>query len=351
MFMRLSYVQVQARNPACKVTAVIHPQQAPDRNLALDLIRVTEAAAMASSRYMGRGDKNGADFAAVNAMRVVLASVPMDGIVVIGEGEKDDAPMLFNGERIGDGTPPQVDIAVDPIDGTTLVAKGRAGGLAVIALSERGTMFDPGPCVYMEKVAVGPRGRGCISIKKSPTENLEALAEQLEQPVRDLIAVILDRDRHTELVDEVRAAGARVRLITDGDVAGAISTAWEDSDGDILFGIGGTPEGVIAAAALKCLGGEIQGRLWPRNDEERAAAVALDYDLEKVLTTDDLVGGDNCFFSATGITDGELLRGVRFHDHGAMTQSLVMRSLSGTVRKVDGFHRLDKLQEISSVAY
>jgi fructose-1,6-bisphosphatase II len=327
------------------------PQQAPDRNLALDLIRVTEAAAMASSRFMGRGDKNGADGAAVSAMRTVLASVPMDGIVVIGEGEKDEAPMLYNGERIGDRTPPQVDIAVDPVEGTTLVAKGRSGAISVIALSERGTMYDPGPCVYMEKVAVGPRGRGAISIKKSPTENLQALAEQLDQPVRDLIAVILERDRHDALVEEVREAGARVRLISDGDVAGAISTAWDESDGDILFGIGGTPEGVIAAAALKCLGGEIQGRLWPRNDAERDAAIALDYDLDKVLMTEDLVGGDNCFFSATGITDGELLRGVRFHDHGATTQSLVMRSLSGTVRKVDGFHRLDKLQEISSVAY
>jgi fructose-1,6-bisphosphatase II len=259
--------------------------------------------------------------------------------------------MLFNGERIGDGTPPQVDIAVDPIEGTTLVAKGRAGALAVIALSERGTMFDPGPCFYMEKIAVGPRGRGSISIKKSPTENLHALADQLEQPVRDLIAVILERDRHDPLVEEVRTAGARVRLISDGDVAGAISTAWDQSDGDILFGVGGTPEGVIAAAALKCLGGEIQGRLWPRNETERKAAIAAGYDLDKVLMTDDLVAGDNCFFSATGITDGELLRGVRFHDHGASTQSLVMRSLSGTVRKVDGFHRLDKLQEISTVAY
>jgi fructose-1,6-bisphosphatase II len=328
-----------------------HPQKAPDRNLALELIRVTEAAAMASSRFMGRGDKNGADGAAVNAMRTVLSSVPMDGVVVIGEGEKDEAPMLFNGERIGDGTPPQVDIAVDPIEGTTLVAKGRAGALAVIALSERGTMFDPGPCFYMEKIAVGPHGRGAISIKKSPTENLHALSDQLEQPVRDLIAVILERDRHDALVEEVRTAGARVRLISDGDVAGAISTAWDQSDGDILFGIGGTPEGVIAAAALKCLGGEIQGRLWPRNETERRAAVAAGYDLDKVLMTDDLVAGDNCFFSATGITDGELLRGVRFHDHGASTQSLVMRSLSGTVRKVDGFHRLDKLQEISTVAY
>ena len=329
-----------------------HPQQAPDRNLALDLIRVTEAAAMASSRYMGRGDKNGADGAAVNAMRVVLASVPMDGVVVIGEGEKDDAP-----DALQRGADRRRDAARRSTSRSTRSTappsspRAVPGALAVIALSERGTMFDPGPCVYMEKIAVGPRGRGCISIKKCPTENLEALAEQLEQPVRDLIAVILDRDRHDELVDEVRAAGARVRLITDGDVAGAISTAWDESDGDILFGIGGTPEGVIAAAALKCLGGEIQGRLWPRNDDERAAAEAADYDLDKVLTTDDLVGGDNCFFSATGITDGELLRGVRFHDHGAMTQSLVMRSLSGTVRKVDGFHRLDKLQEISSVAY
>jgi fructose-1,6-bisphosphatase II len=327
------------------------PQQAPDRNLALDLIRVTEAAAMASARFMGRGDKNLADGAAVRAMRIVLASIPMDGIVVIGEGEKDEAPMLFNGERIGDGTPPQVDIAVDPIDGTTLVAKGRSGGLSVIALSERGTMFDPGPCVYMEKIAVGPKGRGAISIKKSPTENLEALAEQLGEPVRDLTAVILDRPRHDALVEEVRQTGARVRLLSDGDVAGAISTSWVEADGDILFGIGGTPEGVIAAAALKCLGGEIQGRLWPRDDAERKAAEDADYDLDKVLSTEDLVGGDNCFFSATGITDGELLRGVRYHDHGATTQSLVMRSLSGTVRKVDGIHRLDKLQEISSVAY
>jgi len=218
-----------------------HPQRAPDRNLALDLIRVTEAAAMASSRYMGRGDKNGADGAAVNAMRTVLASVPMDGVVVIGEGEKDEAPMLFNGERIGDGTPPQVDIAVDPIEGTTLVAKGRAGALAVIALSERGTMFDPGPCVYMEKIAVGPRGRGVISIKKSPAENLGALADQLEVPVRDLIAVILERDRHDALVEDVRAAGARVRLISDGDVAGAISTAWDESDGDILLASAAPP--------------------------------------------------------------------------------------------------------------
>jgi fructose-1,6-bisphosphatase II len=337
--------------PRNRVRIMSRPQQAPDRNLALDLIRVTEAAAMASGRFMGRGDKIGADDAAVNAMRIVLSSIPMDGTVIIGEGEKDEAPMLFNGERIGDGTPPEVDIAVDPIDGTTLLAKGRTGALAVIALSERGTMFDPGPCVYMEKIAVGPWGRGAIDITMSATENLHSLASKLGQPVRDLTAVILDRPRHDLLIEEVRQTGARIRLIGDGDVAGAISTAWEESEGDILFGIGGTPEGVITAAALKCLGGEIQGRLWARNDDERRAAIKQGFDIDQVLTIDDLVSGDNCFFSATGITDGDLLRGVRYHDQGAHTQSLVMRSRSGTVRKVDAMHRLDKLQEISAVAY
>ena len=325
--------------------------QIPDRNLALELVRVTEAAALAAARYMGRGDKNGADGAAVEAMRVVLQSVPMDGIVVIGEGEKDEAPMLFNGELIGDGSPPQTDIAVDPIDGTTLTTKGRGGALSVIAVSERGTMFDPGPCVYMEKVAVGPRGAGSIDVTATPTENLTSLSKKLGQPVRDLTAVILDRDRHEPLIEEVREAGARVRLISDGDVAGAIQTAWPYSGADILFGIGGTPEGVIAAAALKCLGGELQGRLWPRNEDERVAAVAAGYDLSKVLTTDDLVEGDNCFFSATGITDGELLQGVRFHDFGATTQSLVMRSKSGTRRKVEAVHRLEKLAEFSAIIF
>jgi fructose-1,6-bisphosphatase II len=325
--------------------------ETPDRNLALDLVRVTEAAAMAANRFMGRGDKNGADGAAVQAMRIVLSSVPMDGVVVIGEGEKDEAPMLYNGERIGDGSPPECDIAVDPIDGTTLTALGRPGALAVIAVSERGTMFDPGPCVYMEKIAVGPRGVGAIDIRKSATENLNALGQRLNQPVQNLTAVILDRERHEELIDEVRAAGARVRLITDGDVAGAISTSWPNSGADILFGIGGTPEGVISAAALKCLGGELQGRLWPRNEVERTAAIDAGYDLERVLMTDDLVSGDNCFFSATGITDGDLLQGVRFTETGVLTQSLVMRSRSGTWRKVDAVHRLEKLSSFSSIIY
>ncbi len=323
--------------------------QAPDRNLAMELVRVTEVAAMAASRWMGRGDKEGADGAAVNAMRVVLQTVSMDGVVVIGEGEKDHAPMLYNGERIGDGSPPKTDIAVDPIDGTTLTALGRGGALAVIAASERGTMFDPGPCVYMEKVAVGPRGRGAIDVNRSPTENLQALSEALGQRVRDLTAVILDRPRHADLITEVRRSGARIRLITDGDVAGAIATGWPGSGVDILFGIGGTPEGVLAAAALKCMGGEIQGRLWPRDDEERRAALAAGYDLDAVLTTDDLVDGENCFFAATGITDGELLKGVRYHDFGASTESLVMRSKSGTLRRIEASHPLAKLAEYSAV--
>src|SRR5262245_35820215 len=272
-------------------------RQSPDRNLALELVRVTESAALAASRWMGRGDKNGADGAAVEAMRLVLPSVPMDGGVVIGEGEKDEAPMLYNGERIGEGTPPETDIAVDPIDGTTLTALGRGNALAVIAVSERGTMFNPGPCVYMEKIAVGPDCVGAVDINKSVTENLHAVADAKGESVRGVTAVILDRDRHTDLIAEVRATGARIRLIPDGDVAGAISTAWPDTGADILFGIGGTPEGVIAAAALKCMGGELQGKLWPRNDDERSAALAAGYDLDQVLSTDTLVAGDNCFFA------------------------------------------------------
>jgi fructose-1,6-bisphosphatase II len=323
----------------------------PDRNLALELVRVTEAAAMAASRWMGRGDKIGADGAAVDAMRIVLDTVPMDGIVVIGEGEKDEAPMLFNGERIGDGTSIETDIAVDPIDGTTLTALGRGNAIAVIAVSERGTMFNPGPCVYMEKIAVGPEARGVIDLDRSPTENLEAVAKAKGESVRDLTAVILDRDRHEDLIAEVRAAGARVRLIPDGDVAGAISTAWPDSGADILFGIGGTPEGVITAAALKSMGGEMLGRLWPRDDAERAAAIAEGYDLDRVLTTDDLCGGDNSFFAATGITDGELLKGVHYGRNGASTQSLVMRSKSGTVRLINAMHRVSKLREFSSINF
>jgi fructose-1,6-bisphosphatase II len=326
-------------------------KQRPDRNLAMELVRVTEAAALAASRWMGRGDKNGADGAAVDAMRIVLDSVPMDGVVVIGEGEKDEAPMLYNGEQIGDGSPTLTDIAVDPIDGTTLTALGRGNALAVIAVSERGTMYDPGPCVYMEKIAVGPDGVGVIDIRRPASANIEALAEAKGTSPRDITAVILDRDRHVDLIAEVRSTGARIRLIPDGDVAGAISTAWTESGADILLGIGGTPEGVITAAALKCMGGELQGRLWPRNDDERDAAVTAGYDLEQVLGTDDLVKGDNCFFAATGITDGELLKGVHFSRHTASTQSLVMRSKSGTVRLVNAQHQLSKLAAFSSIDF
>ena len=326
-------------------------RQVPDRNLALELVRVTEAAAMAASRWMGRGDKNGADGAAVEAMRVVLERVPMDGIVVIGEGEKDEAPMLYNGERIGDGSPPETDIAVDPVEGTTLTALGRGNAISVIAMSERGTMFDPGPCVYMEKIAVGPESIGAIDITASPTENLKAVAKTKGESVRNVTAVILDRERHGDLIAEVRAAGARIRLIQDGDVIGAVSTALPDTGADILFGIGGTPEGVIAAAAMKCMGGEIQGRLWPRNDDERRTAIAAGYDLDRVLTTDDLVTGDNCFFAVTGITDGEVLKGVHYDARGATTQSLVTRSRSGTVRQVNARHQLGKLSRYASVEF
>ncbi len=324
-------------------------RELPDRNLALELVRVTEAAALAGSRWMGRGDKEGADGAAVDAMRHVLNSVPMDGVVVIGEGEKDEAPMLFNGEAIGDGSPPQTDIAVDPIDGTTLTALGRGNALAVIAVSERGTMFDPGPCVYMEKIAVGPEAKGRVSLELSVTENLQAVAQAKGESVREVTAVVLDRPRHDELVAEIRQAGARIRLIPDGDVAGAISTAWPDSGGDILFGVGGTPEGVITAAALKCMGGEQQGRLWPRNDDERQAAIDAGYDLDRVLSIDDMVAGDNCFFAATGITDGELLKGVHFAGDSVFTESLVMRSKSGTVRVVSGRHKAAKLKEYTAL--
>ncbi len=326
-------------------------RETPDRNLALELVRVTESAAMAAARWMGRGDKNGADGAAVDAMRHTLGSVPMDGVVVIGEGEKDEAPMLYNGEQIGNGQPPRCDIAVDPIDGTTLTSLGRGNALAVIAVADRGSMFNPGPCVYMDKLAVGPIGVGVVSIDLSPRENLTALAKAKGVNVRDLTAVILDRDRHADLIAEVRSVGARIRLIPDGDVAGAISTAWPDSGADIMFGIGGTPEGVIAAAALKCMGGDLQGRLWPRDAAERAAAVAEGYDLDKALSVDDLVATDNCFFAATGITDGELLKGVHYDANGATTQSLVMRSRSGTVRLVNAMHRLDKIAGYSSISY
>ena len=278
--------------------------QLPDRNLAMELVRVTESAALAASRWVGRGDKNGADGAAVEAMRSVLSTVSMSGVVVIGEGEKDEAPMLFNGEEVGDGTLPATDVAVDPIDGTTLTALGRGNALAVIAVAERGAMFDPGPCVYMEKIAVGPEAAGVIDITLSATVNLKLIAAAKHESVRGLTVVILDRPRHQQLIAEVRAAGARIKLISDGDIFGAIATAWPQAGVDVLMGIGGTPEGVTSAAALKCMGGEIQGRLWPRDEAERQASLDAGYDLGKVLTTEDLVSGDDCFFAATGVTDG-----------------------------------------------
>ncbi len=325
--------------------------QPPDRNLAMELVRVTEAAALASARWMGRGDKKGADGAATEAMRVILSSVQMDGIIVIGEGEKDEAPMLYNGERVGDGSQPETDIAVDPLEGTTLTALGRGNALCVIAVSPRGTMFDPGPCFYMNKLAVGAEAAGSIDITLSPTENLKAAAAALRKSVRDMTAVVLDRPRHDELIAEIRDAGARIRLIQDGDVAGAISTGWPESGADILFGVGGTPEGVISAAALKCMGGEIQAQLAPRSDAERENVLAAGFDLDKVIFTDDLVSGDNCFFAATGVTDGELLRGVHYDSKGATTQSLVMRSKSGTVRSISARHPLSKIAQFSSVAF
>ena len=325
-------------------------QQAPDKNLAMDLARVTEAAALAGGRWLGRGDKNAADGAAVDAMRLVLNTVAMDGIVVIGEGEKDEAPMLFNGEEIGAGGP-ACDIAVDPIDGTTLTSLGRSGAIAVISVAERGTMFDPGPCVYMEKIAVGPEAVDVIDLDASVAANLQAVAKAKGEEVRDVTAVILDRERHADIVRECREAGARVKLIQDGDVAAAIATAWPDSGTDILFGIGGTPEGVIAACALKALGGAIIGRLAPRNDEERRAALDGGYDVERVLTTDDLVSSDDVFFAATGISDGDLVKGVRYFAGGAYTQTVVMRSKSGTIRTIDATHRWTKLKQYAALQY
>ncbi len=323
----------------------------PDRNLALELVRVTESGAMAASRWMGRGDKEGADGAAVEAMRHMINSVTMDGTVIIGEGEKDEAPMLYNGERLGNGSGPAVDVAVDPVEGTTLTAYGRNNALSVLAVADAGAMFDPGPFVYMEKIAVGPECVGAIDLDATPTENLHRIAGAKRERIRDLTAVILDRPRHEGLIAEIRQAGARIRLITDGDVAGALSTAWPESGVDVLFGIGGTPEGVITAAALKCMGGEIQGRVYARDDAERQAAEELGYDLKRKLTTNDLVAGDNAFFAATGVTDGDLLRGVRFDAAGATTQSLVMRSRSGTVRLINATHRIDKLDDYSVIDY
>jgi len=323
----------------------------PDRNLALELVRVTEAAALSAGRWMGRGDREGCDRAAVDAMRFMLSTIDMDGVVVIGEGEKDHAPMLYTGERVGNGNPPRVDVAVDPIDGTRLLSLGRSDALSVVALSERGTMFDPGPVVYMEKLVVGPQARGTVDINAPVEENLRNIARALRKDVDDLTVVILDRPRHEEMIRRIRAVGARIKLITDGDVAGAIMAASEETGVDVLMGIGGSPEGVIAACAIKCLGGEMQARLWPRDEAERERALALGYDLDRVLTTDDLVRGDNVFFAATGITDGELLQGVRYFGRGAKTHSMVMRSRSGTIRYIEATHRWDKLMQISGIPY
>ncbi|HEY8466507.1 MAG TPA: class II fructose-bisphosphatase [Solirubrobacterales bacterium] len=324
----------------------------PDRNLALELVRVTEAAALAAARWVGRGDKEAADQAAVDAMRLLLETVPMDGIVVIGEGEKDEAPMLYNGEAIGDGSPPEVDIAVDPLEGTRLCARGMPSALSVIALAERGTMFDPGPCVYMEKIAGGPEIADLLSLDEPLTEVIRKVAERKGTTPEGVTVIMLDRERHADKVKEIREVGARIRFITDGDVSAALFAVTGSGAVDLLWGIGGTPEGVISAAAIKCLGGRFLGRLWPRDDRERDAAIAAGYDLDEVLDQDRLVKGDNVFFAATGVTDGELLQGVRYLSGGkASTESLIMRSRSGTVRTVRATHDRAKLREITGGRY
>ena len=323
----------------------------PDRNLAMELVRVTEAAALASGRWVGRGQKNEGDGAAVNAMRKMINSVEMDGVIVIGEGEKDEAPMLFNGEQVGTGHGAAVDIAVDPVDGTRLMAEGRPNAISVIAAADRGSMFNPQDAFYMNKIAVGPEAVGAIDITKSTADNINAVAEAKGVRPADITVVVLDRPRHKQLVDDIRAAGAKVRFIMDGDVAGAIAAAQDTSSIDIAMGIGGTPEGVVTACALKCLGGEIQGMLAPQDDEEREKVLAAGHDLDRVLGINDLVTSDNCYFAATGVTNGDMLRGVTYRKSGATTRSLVMRSKSGTVRFIESQHQLTKLQDYSVVDY
>jgi fructose-1,6-bisphosphatase II len=323
-----------------------------DRNLALELVRVTEAAAMAAGRWVGRGDKEGGDGAAVDAMRQLINSLPMRGVVVIGEGEKDNAPMLFNGEHVGDWKGgPEVDVAVDPIDGTTLMSKGMPNAIAVLAVAERGAMFDPSAVFYMEKLAVGPEAADVIDIEAGIAENLRRIAKVKNRSVSDVTVCILDRPRHAQLVRDVRNAGARIHFLSDGDIAGAISAAREQSEVDVLVGIGGTPEGIVTACALKCIGGAIQAKLWPQDEAEREKAIAAGHDLDRVLHTDDLVRGDNTFFAATGVTSGDLVRGVRYQGSGAYTQSIVMRSKSGTIRVIDSFHRLEKLRRYSLIDF
>ncbi len=325
--------------------------QLPDRNLAMELVRVTEAAALAAGRWVGRLDKNAADQAAVDAMRYMIDSVSMDGVVVIGEGEKDEAPMLFNGERVGIGHGPETDVAVDPIDGTRLTSVGQPNALSVIALAPRGAMFFPGAAMYMEKIATGPEAADVIDIEAGVRENILRVAKAKGKRPEEITVTILDRDRHVEMIEEIRGSGAKIALITDGDVAGAIVAAAPRTEVDMLIGIGGTPEGVVAAAALKCLGGAIQGRLYPRNEEERRSLLDDGYDLDKVLTADDLAAGDDVFFAATGITDGYLLEGVRYFHDGATTYSMVMRGRSGTARYVESHHRFEKLERFSEIAY
>jgi fructose-1,6-bisphosphatase II len=322
----------------------------PDRNLALELVRVTESAATFAARWIGRGDKIAADQAAVDAMRLMLDTVSMNGVVVIGEGEKDEAPMLFNGEEVGDGDGPEVDVAVDPLEGTRLTALGMPNAISVIAVSEEGTMFFPGAAMYMDKIAVGPEAADAIDIDATPTENLERVAEAKRVDVNDLTVVVLERERHDDLIAELREAGARVNLIRDGDVAPAIAAAQSVRGIDLLMGIGGTPEGVISAAAIKCLGGAMQCKLWPRNDDERTRLVEAGYDIDRVLSADDLVGGDDVFVAATGVTTGALLRGVRVVRDHVETESIVMRSRSGTVRRIAAAHPLSKIQALTKGA-
>jgi fructose-1,6-bisphosphatase II len=325
--------------------------EAPDRNLALELVRVTEAGAMASGRWVGRGDKNGADGAAVKAMRTLVSTVSMNGVVVIGEGEKDEAPMLFNGERVGDGTGAECDVAVDPVDGTTLTAKGMANAVSVLAVADRGTMFDPSAVFYMDKLVTGPEAAEYVDIDAPASVNVRRIAKSKGCAPEDVTVVVLDRPRHEGIVKEIRESGARIKFISDGDVAGAIMAVREGTGVDLLLGVGGTPEGIIAACAIKCLGGTIQGKLWPKDEAEKQRALDAGHDLDRVLFTDDLVSGENVFFVATGITDGDLLRGVHYRAETAYTQSLVMRSKSGTIRKIDSTHKLSKLRAYSAVDF
>ncbi|HEY0905125.1 MAG TPA: class II fructose-bisphosphatase [Marmoricola sp.] len=323
----------------------------PDRNLALELVRVTEAAAMAAGRWVGRGDKNGADGVAVNAMRTLISTVGMAGTVVIGEGEKDNAPMLYNGERVGSGEGPECDVAVDPIDGTTLTAKGMANAVSVLAVAPRGSMYDPSAVFYMEKLVTGPEAADVVDIRNPVSENIHQVAKAKGSAPEDVTVVLLDRPRHQKLAQEIRETGARIKFITDGDVAGAIMAARADTGVDLLLGVGGTPEGIIAACALKCMEGVIQGRLWPTDEAERQRAIDAGHDLDRVLYTDDLVSGDDCFFVATGITDGELMKGVRYRAGGASTHSLVMRSRSGTIRQIISEHKISKLKAYADVDF